>query len=118
MLAARSVIKRTAAVGPRLARSYATPAPFTLADAAGVKIATAADGSPTGAIAVVLKAGSRFETAPGLAHVLKSAVFKVRRARDRAAMGASKLGRGESTFRIGIGFGLGSERGWRSTDYR
>ena len=55
-------------------RSYAT-----VADAGGVKVASASESSssPTGAIAVVVKAGSRFEPQPGLAHVLKHSLFKV-----------------------------------------
>lgn len=74
---------------PIISRSYASPA-----------IASSADASPTAAITVAIKAGSvptfllswlrheilmttllefrpRFETAPGVAHVLKNSVFKV-----------------------------------------
>lgn len=57
-------------------RGYAT-----VADAGGVKVASVTESSslsaPTSAIAVVVKAGSRYETQPGLAHVLKHSLFKV-----------------------------------------
>lgn len=66
---------------PALARGYATPASlFSVQDASGVKVASSNEGSSTGAISVVVNAGSRYESAPGLAHVLKNSVFKVRSA--------------------------------------
>lgn len=69
---------RAAPAVARGARSYATPASlFSVADAAGVKVASSDEGATTGAISVVVKAGSRYESAPGLAHVLKHQVFKV-----------------------------------------
>lgn len=71
---------RAAPAVARGARSYATPASlFSVADAAGVKVASSDEGATTGAISVVVKAGSRYESAPGLAHVLKHQVFKVSR---------------------------------------
>ncbi|KAM0754956.1 LuxS/MPP-like metallohydrolase [Meredithblackwellia eburnea MCA 4105] len=57
-----------------LARSYATE--LTQSSAAGVKLASFADPAPTASVSVVVKAGSRYETAPGLAAVLKSSLFK------------------------------------------
>ena len=69
MLAARS----TAARSVRLARRFATAV-----DAAGVKVAAADNGEPTTAVTVLVKAGSRYETKPGVAHALKNYAFKVR----------------------------------------
>ncbi|GJN87275.1 hypothetical protein Rhopal_000223-T1 [Rhodotorula paludigena] len=62
---------------PALARGYATPAPFALHEAAnGIKVAAKDEGRPTASISIVAKAGSRYEPAPGVAHVLKNSVFK------------------------------------------
>jgi ubiquinol-cytochrome c reductase core subunit 2 len=57
-----------------LKRAYAT-----VTDAAGVKVAAVEGGAPaaTASVTVVVKAGSRYETQPGVAHVLKSFAFKV-----------------------------------------
>ena len=66
------------------ARSYATPA-FEKA-ANGIAVAAADEGKPTSSISVIARAGSRFEPAPGVAHVLKNSVFKVR---ERAATASS-----------------------------
>lgn len=62
------------------ARGYATPSSslFSVQDANGVKIATSDTAAPTSAISLVIKAGSRYEPAPGVAHVLKNSLFKVR----------------------------------------
>ncbi|KAL8280135.1 hypothetical protein RQP46_007465 [Phenoliferia psychrophenolica] len=59
---------------PTLARAYATE--LSQSSASGVKLASFADSAPTSSISVLVKAGTRYETAPGLAAVLKSAVFK------------------------------------------
>lgn len=65
-------LPRTAA--PALKRAYAS-----VADASGVKVAGVESGAPaaTSSVTVVVKAGSRYETKPGAAHVLKSFAFKV-----------------------------------------
>ncbi|KAK4058242.1 ubiquinol-cytochrome c reductase core subunit 1 [Microbotryomycetes sp. JL221] len=63
----------------RQARLYATsPSSFSVADVNGVKLATKDEAlsTPTGAISVIVKAGSRFEPQPGVAHCLKNALFK------------------------------------------
>lgn len=73
--ALRSQSARKAA--PALARGLATPA-FTTQNAGGVKVASSEDGSRTSSISVVVKSGARYEPAPGVAHVLKNSVFKVR----------------------------------------
>jgi ubiquinol-cytochrome c reductase core subunit 2 len=53
-------------------RTYAT----SVADSAGVKVAGVDLGQPTTSISVVVKAGSRYETLPGVAHALKNFAFK------------------------------------------
>jgi ubiquinol-cytochrome c reductase core subunit 2 len=54
-------------------RQYAT-----VSDAAvgGVKVAAIDAGQPTSSVTVVVKAGSRYETTPGVAHCLKNFAFK------------------------------------------
>jgi ubiquinol-cytochrome c reductase core subunit 2 len=56
----------------RLARTFAT-----VVDASGFKIAAVDQGQPTSAVTLFVKAGSRFETRPGVAHALKNFAFKV-----------------------------------------
>ncbi|GAA6024462.1 hypothetical protein JCM11491_001159 [Sporobolomyces phaffii] len=59
------------------ARSYATPSSlFSVHEANGVKVASSESSAPTSAISLVIKAGSRYEPAPGVAHVLKNSLFK------------------------------------------
>ncbi|KAG6865889.1 hypothetical protein C0991_010970 [Blastosporella zonata] len=53
------------------ARSFAT-----VVDTAGLKIATADASQPTSSVTVLVKAGSRFETKPGVANALKNFAFK------------------------------------------
>jgi ubiquinol-cytochrome c reductase core subunit 2 len=57
----------------RMARSFAT-----VVDSAGVKVAAVDYGQPTSAVTFLVKAGSRFESKPGVAHALKNFAFKVR----------------------------------------
>lgn len=94
------------------ARGYSTPAQldFAVKEAAGIKVASAEDSAPTGAISVVVKAGSRFETAPGLAHVLKNSVFKVR----QIGRGPSLLGKAGR----GVGAGAGADASTQGTNKR
>ncbi|KAK0189412.1 Metalloenzyme, LuxS/M16 peptidase-like protein [Armillaria mellea] len=63
MLAARRV--------PRIARSFTT-----VADSVGYKVAAIDANQPTSSVTFLVKAGSRFETKPGAAHVLKNFSFK------------------------------------------
>jgi hypothetical protein len=42
-----------------------------------LKVAAVEDGSYTSSLSVILKAGSRYETAAGVANVLKNSAFKV-----------------------------------------
>jgi ubiquinol-cytochrome c reductase core subunit 2 len=71
-------------------RTYAT----SVADSAGVKVAGVDLGQPTTSISVVVKAGSRYETLPGVAHALKNFAFKVSRgfARERLVWGGVVCG--------------------------
>lgn len=69
MLAARA----SAGKSLRLSRQFAT-----VVEASGFKVAAVDNGQPTTAVTVLVKGGSRFETKPGLAHVLKNFAFKVR----------------------------------------
>lgn len=49
---------------------------FTTANASGINIAAADDGALTSSVTVAIKAGPRYENAPGVAHVLKNYLFK------------------------------------------
>jgi ubiquinol-cytochrome c reductase core subunit 2 len=42
-----------------------------------IKVAAVEDGAYTASLSVILKAGSRYETAAGVANVLKNSAFKV-----------------------------------------
>ncbi|KAG1856749.1 Metalloenzyme, LuxS/M16 peptidase-like protein [Suillus subluteus] len=53
------------------ARSFAT-----VVDNAGVKVAAIDNGQPTTAVTFLVKAGSRYEPKPGVAHTLKNFAFK------------------------------------------
>ncbi|TDL27086.1 LuxS/MPP-like metallohydrolase [Rickenella mellea] len=66
MLAARATTRTVLRV-----RKFATAV-----DAAGVKVAAIDHGQPTSSVTVLLKAGSRYDTKHGVAHVLKNFAFK------------------------------------------
>jgi ubiquinol-cytochrome c reductase core subunit 2 len=66
MLAARSATRKN------LARTFST-----VSESAGFKVASVDDASRTAAVTLLVKAGSRFETKRGAAHVLKNFAFKV-----------------------------------------
>lgn len=68
MLAARASTRNAS----RIVRSFAT-----VVDTAGVKVAALDHGQPTSAVTFLVKAGSRFESKPGVAHALKNFAFKV-----------------------------------------
>ncbi|KAG9217806.1 hypothetical protein CCMSSC00406_0005176 [Pleurotus cornucopiae] len=68
MLASKASAARSIS---RIARSYATAI-----DTAGLKVAAVDPSQPTAAVTVVVKAGSRYETKPGVAHALKNFAFK------------------------------------------
>lgn len=68
MLAAR------ASTAKRLARSFAT---VVDSKASGIKVAAVDNGQATTAVTFLVKAGSRYEPSPGVAHALKNFAFKV-----------------------------------------
>ncbi|CAL1698504.1 unnamed protein product [Somion occarium] len=55
----------------RLARNFAT-----VVDTAGVKVAAVDNGEATSAVTFLVKAGSRYQNKPGVAHALKNFAFK------------------------------------------
>ncbi|KAF8056041.1 Metalloenzyme, LuxS/M16 peptidase-like protein [Lyophyllum atratum] len=61
----------TARNAQRIARSFAT-----VVDSAGVKVAAVDRNQPTSAVTILVKAGSRFESKPGVANALKNFAFK------------------------------------------
>ena len=67
-------VSKGRAVAQALNRTYAT-----VAESSGVKVAGFERGAPAGTVnlTVVVKGGSRYETKPGVAHVLKNFAFKV-----------------------------------------
>lgn len=69
MLAARTSAARNAS---RFVRRFAT-----VVDTAGVKVAAVDNGEPTSAVTFLVKAGSRYENKPGVAHALQNFAFKV-----------------------------------------
>jgi len=50
----------------------------TVVDASGIRVAAVDHGQPSTTVTVVVKAGSRHESKPGVAHLLKNYAFKVR----------------------------------------
>ena len=69
MLAARASAVRSAS---RIARNFAT-----VVDSAGVKVAAADNGEATSSVTLLVKAGSRFQNKPGVAHALQNFAFRV-----------------------------------------
>lgn len=53
------------------------PFHYTVGEAAGIKVASRDDGGPTTNLAIVVRGGSRYESAPGVAHGLEKFAFKV-----------------------------------------
>jgi len=51
--------------------------PFQVSDFNGIKVAARDDGGPTTGLSVVLRAGSRYASTPGLAHLLDKFAWKV-----------------------------------------
>ncbi|EJD55050.1 LuxS/MPP-like metallohydrolase [Auricularia subglabra TFB-10046 SS5] len=64
------------ATASRTVRATSVRRLATAVEATGFKVAAADRGEPTASITVIAKAGSRYEPAPGLAHVLKNFAFK------------------------------------------
>ncbi|RPB26328.1 LuxS/MPP-like metallohydrolase [Terfezia boudieri ATCC MYA-4762] len=84
MLARSSLSRATTQclrTAPRYSRTIAAaagpnPFQFEVSDAQGIKIASRDDGAPTTSLALVVRGGSRYEAAPGLAHALQQFTWK------------------------------------------
>jgi hypothetical protein len=68
-----AMLSRSTRTTMRAVRSFATAV-----EAAGLKVAALDHGQPTAAVTLLVKAGSRYETQQGTAHLLKNFAFKVR----------------------------------------
>ena len=71
MLASAARATSTRGIASR-ARSFAS-----VVDTSGFKIAAVDNGQPTSSVSFLVKAGSRYENKPGVAHALKNFGFKV-----------------------------------------
>ncbi|KAG8817500.1 ubiquinol-cytochrome c reductase core subunit 1 [Serendipita sp. 401] len=84
MLAAvRSPCRRGAAVASNAIR-HPRSSFATAVDVGGLKVATVDNGQPSASVTVLVKAGSRYESKPGVAHFLKNFAFK--NTADRSAL--------------------------------
>ena len=63
----------------RVSRAVSRRRFATVVDASGIRVAAVDHGQPSSTVTVVVKAGSRHESKPGVAHLLKNYAFKVRR---------------------------------------
>ncbi|KAL9933563.1 hypothetical protein V8E36_007739 [Tilletia maclaganii] len=89
MLAAArsSTVRLAAATGSRTASgSSAARRAFTTTTADSIQIAAADDGAPVTTVTIALKAGPRYESAPGVAHALKGSFFKSTGTRSALAL--------------------------------
>ncbi|RPB15560.1 LuxS/MPP-like metallohydrolase [Morchella conica CCBAS932] len=59
-----------------MAAAVANPFHYSVADATGIKVTSRDDGGPTTSLAIVARGGSRYESAPGVAHALEKFAFK------------------------------------------
>lgn len=73
---ARSAVVAPVRTALRTAASRQHQRAFTTANASGINIAAADDGALTSSVTLAVKAGPRYENAPGVAHVLKNYLFK------------------------------------------
>ena len=70
---------RALSAGRRAMASAANPSfQYDVTEAAGVKVANREVAGPTGTLALVAKAGSRYQPFPGFADALEKFAFKVR----------------------------------------
>ncbi|KAK6341039.1 ubiquinol-cytochrome c reductase core subunit 1 [Orbilia brochopaga] len=78
--APRQCLKSSSLLPLRHARTFASPAStlptYEVSEANGVKVVSKDTGSPTASLAVVIRAGSRYQPLPGLAHALEHFAFK------------------------------------------
>ncbi|CCG80565.1 Cytochrome b-c1 complex subunit 2,mitochondrial [Taphrina deformans PYCC 5710] len=79
MFSSKALLRQASALSKQ-SRSMATEASqafsFSVRDSAGIKVASRDDGRPTTSLSVVIKAGARYEPAPGVAHVLEKFAFQ------------------------------------------
>jgi len=59
------------------AKASSPATPYTVANVDGLRVVSRDDGRATTALTLVLKAGSRYAPAPGLAHLLDKFAWKV-----------------------------------------
>jgi hypothetical protein len=109
MLATRASTRNAS----RIARSFAT-----VVDTAGVKVAAVDYGQPTSAVTFLIKAGSRFENKPGVAHALKNFGFKVRNTDFVLAFMLKGCGRPEYFDAVCTGNSSGERTVWRCAFYK
>lgn len=81
MLATKSSARRALRLG-RCGRQFATAV-----EAAGFKVSAVDVGQPTSSVTFLIKAGSRYESKPGVAHFLKNFAFKVSSTCERKVHG-------------------------------
>jgi hypothetical protein len=74
---ARGVACRRTYAAAAATKTSSPATPFTVTDVGGIRIAARDDGGPTTGLSVVLKAGSRYAPAPGLAHLLEKFAWTV-----------------------------------------
>ena len=70
----------------RVSRAVSRRCFATVVDASGIRVAAVDHGQPSTTLTVVVKAGSRHESKPGVAHLLKNYAFKVRNAPPRSCL--------------------------------
>ncbi|KAF3902047.1 hypothetical protein AA313_de0208386 [Arthrobotrys entomopaga] len=78
--ASRQWLKSSSLSPIRHTRAFASPAPapftYQISDAAGTKVVSKDTGSSTASLAVVIKAGSRYQPLPGISHALEHFAFR------------------------------------------
>lgn len=84
MLARRNILRgssqwlaQAASSQRRGVAAVTNPFHYSVGEAAGIKVASRDDGGPTTNLAIVVRGGSRYESAPGVAHGLEKFAFKV-----------------------------------------
>lgn len=76
--APRALQKQSVVAVPRGMATATTPGlQYEVSDSAGVKVANRETGGPTGTLALVAKAGSRYQPFPGFADALEQFAFQV-----------------------------------------
>jgi ubiquinol-cytochrome c reductase core subunit 2 len=72
-------LSKQAAMSARryMATAAGNASSFQVRKQAGILVASRDDGRPTTSLSVVIRAGSRFESTPGVAHILEKFAFQV-----------------------------------------